>query len=222
MERKGPKSCGDFCPKSRLLSVFWLPKSGSRTVYQVVVKPRLHFSKLILFPAGSAKLKRLPGILQARGWSCYEQMSYHHFNLTLLSPLLLSILSNAAALHILMAFSQLWTKDGTSGGRRKTRQAQWAQIHTERSHQIRKPMHFLPCLHCPTSQTQCENPFLTLLMLALVMRMWFIGCKRFVKKRNLALVSLTLWAFTDMISSNTLILHILCLHPPGASDHYLK
>ena len=68
---------------------------------------------------------------------------------------------------------------------------------------------------------RCANPFLALLMLALVMRMWFIGCKRFVKKRSLALVSETLWAFTDLISS-TLILHILCLHPPGASDHYLK
>ena len=100
---------------------------------------------------------------------------------------------------------------------------EWAQIHTERSHQIRKPMHFLPSLHCPTSQTQCVRIHFSRFSCWL----WSWGCDSlaangFVKKRNLALVSLTLWAFTDMISSNTLILHILCLHPPGASDHYLK
>ena len=52
---------------------------------------------------------------------------------------------------IVATLNQRWHQWRT---RKNQRSPEWAQIHTERRHQIRKPMHFLTCLHFPTSQTQ--------------------------------------------------------------------
>ena len=102
-ERRNPlKSCRNF----RLISAFFLvPDNVSRPVYQVVAKTRLHLAKLIFLPSGRTKLKRV--LVKSHGMNLVRSNGVPSFNHALLLPLLLSVLCNADALHILVAFSKL-------------------------------------------------------------------------------------------------------------------